>query len=302
MRTFFLFMFSLLLLLPGRAQQMDSLTNSVEKTGDAVSTEKRYCIFSTDTVAGVRSVYGKFSNARIYQDKIFGASRPVKFIPEKRRVVQQMDWKFYLFCSILFVLALLRLLFTKYFADMFSVFFNTSVRQKQLRDQLSQSALPSLLLNLFFFISGGLFLHFLLEYKGLGGRFPVYLSLIFWMLLLAAIYIGKYVLIQFFGWVFNEKEAADNYIFVVFHVNKMAGLFILPFVIFWAYMDESGKDIVLTLAISGLCLLLIARLARAWLAVNGILKITIFHFLIYVIAFEIMPLMILYKLLLQFIT
>lgn len=301
MKTFLLLFIFLFQWLPGTAQASDSLQNAVEEIRDTVSTEKKYAVFPVDTMVGPQSIYGKFSGSRLYQDKIFRVSRKVKFIPEQRRVVPQMDWQFYLFCSILFILALLRRLFRKYFADMFSVFFNTSVRQKQLRDQLSQSALPSLLLNLFFFISGGLFLHFLLDYKGLGGRFPIFLSLLFWVFLLAGIYIGKYLLIQFFGWVFNAGEAADNYTFVVFHVNKMAGIFILPFVIIWAYMDESGKNILLTLAVSGLCLLVIARLARAWLAVNGILKVTLIHFLIYVLAFEIMPLMILYKWLMQFI-
>lgn len=286
------------------AQEIDSLpiADSSQVIIDSLSTDKKYRSFSTDTTGVLTSIYGPYTGIRLQQDSLFGVTRFVRFIPEKRRVVQQMDWKFYLFCSIVFILALLRLLFTKYFSDMFSVFFNTSVRQKQLRDQLSQSALPSLLLNLFYFITGGLFLHFLLEYKGLGGRFPVYISLIVWTALLAGIYLSKYVLIQFLGWVFNQREAAENYVFVIFHVNKMTGIFMLPFVIIWAYMEDGGKNIVLTLAVSGLCLLMIARLARAYLSINNILKITIFHFLIYVFAFEIMPLMILYKLLVRFIT
>jgi len=287
--------------LPVFAQQTDSLKISVKQLKDSVSTKTADTIFKIDTTGAIPSIYGKFTSAALQKDELLGVTRPVKFIPEKRRVVQQMDWKFYLFWSILFILAILRLMFTKYFSDMFSVFFNTSVRQKQLRDQLSQSVLPSLLLNLFFFITGGLFLHFLLEHLGLGGRFPVYVSLFFWTMLLAGIYVGKYLLLEFLGWVFNVKEASDHYLFVVFHVNKMAGLLILPFVIIWAYVDAPKENIILTIALAGLCLLGVARLARAYYAVNGILKITIFHFLIYVLAFEIMPLLILYKLLMRFI-
>lgn len=275
--------------------------NSVKQWKDTVSTKSGLNIFDTDTTGAITSIYGKFTSVALQKDKRFGATRPVRFIPEKLRVIQQMDWKFYLFWSILFVLAILRLMFAKYFSDMFSVFFNTSVRQKQLRDQLSQSVLPSLLLNLFFFITGGLFMHFLLEHLGIGGRFPIYISLLFWTILLAGIYVGKYLLLEFLGWVFNVKEASDNYLFVVFHVNKMAGLLILPFLILWAYVDKGRENIILTLAVVGLCLLVVARLARAFYAVNGILRITIFHFLIYVLAFELMPILILYKLLMQFI-
>ena len=302
MKRLLLALLFLISLWPSQAQDTLSLPDSAQVIKDTILTEARYRIFQTDTTGVEASIYGPYAGIRLQKDSLLGVTRPVRFIPEKRRVVQQNDWKFYLFYSIVLILAVLRLLFTKYFADMFSVFFNTSVRQKQLRDQLSQSALPSLLLNLFFFISGGLFLHFLLEYKGLGGRFPIYLSLLFWIGLLAGVYLIKFLMVQFFGWVFNQKEAAENYIFVIFHVNKMSGLFILPFVIVWAYMEDTGKNIVLTLAISGLCLLLVARLARAYLAINNILKITMIHFLIYVFAFEIMPLMILYKLLVRFIT
>lgn len=285
----------------GNAQPMESPMNSVKQWKDTVSTKSGLNIFDTDTTGAITSIYGKFTSVALQKDKRFGATRPVRFIPEKLRVIQQMDWKFYLFWSILFVLAILRLMFAKYFSDMFSVFFNTSVRQKQLRDQLSQSVLPSLLLNLFFFITGGLFMHFLLEHLGIGGRFPIYISLLFWTILLAGIYVGKYLLLEFLGWVFNVKEASDNYLFVVFHVNKMAGLLILPFLILWAYVDKGRENIILTLAVVGLCLLVVARLARAFYAVNGILRITIFHFLIYVLAFELMPILILYKLLMQFI-
>lgn len=300
MRTTLLLSFLIIFILPVWGQQPDSTINSVEELVDSVSTKSR--IFEIDSTQLFPSVYGIYAGGILHHDTLFGATRPVKFIPEKRRVVQQMDWKFYLFWSILFILAVLRLMFTKYFGDMFTVFFNTSVRQKQLRDQLTQSVLPSLLLNLFFFISGGLFLHFLLEQMGLGGRFPVYFSILIWTLLLAGIYVSKYLLIEFLGWVFNVKEASDNYLFVVFHVNKMAGIFILPFLILWAYVDASAKNIIMTLAVSGLCLFFMARLARAYLAVNGMLKINLFQFLIYVLAFEIMPIMILYKLLMQFIS
>ena len=51
------------------------------------------------------------------------------------------------------------------------------------------------------------------------------------MALLAAIYLVKFVVLKFIGWVFSISRATDIYIFIVFLVNKMLGIFLLPFLI-----------------------------------------------------------------------
>ena len=66
----------------------------------------------------------------------------------------------------------------------------------------------------------------------MGGR-----SQRFWVLylncmgLLAAIYLVKFLVLKFIGWVFSISRATDIYIFIVFLVNKMLGIFLLPFLI-----------------------------------------------------------------------
>src|SRR5438105_4494823 len=68
---------------------------------------------------------------------------------------------FYTLIALLIFFAIIRNGFDRYISDLFKIFFRTTVRQRQIKDQLIQSPLPSLLLNLFFLLSTGMFLAFL---------------------------------------------------------------------------------------------------------------------------------------------
>src|ERR1700759_5257628 len=78
------------------------------------------------------------------------------------------DGLFYLIVAILFYFALVRIFFEKYLNNLMPLFFRVSLRQQQIREQVLQTPLPSLLLNLLFVISGGLFACFLLLYSRIG--------------------------------------------------------------------------------------------------------------------------------------
>ena len=60
------------------------------------------------------------------------------------------EFIFYLLIFLLVVFGVFRQLFPKYFSDLFRVFFRTTLKQTQIREQLIQTPLPSLMLNLFF--------------------------------------------------------------------------------------------------------------------------------------------------------
>ncbi len=247
------------------------------------------------------TVYGEYAGGFLRNDDRFKPTKPVIRVSEIRRIAPGVEWMFYLFCGILLLLSFLRLAFFKYFIDLFKVFFNTSMRQKQIKEQLSQSPLPSLLLNIFFFIIGGVFIYFLMAHFSLRPNRHVAIVLIFSVLGLAALYLGKYVFITLLGWTFDKKMAAENYLFVVFMVNKMAGLFLLPMTVLMAYTENGSRQVVITLTVIGLIVLLLMRLARAYSSVNHILKINLLHFIVFVGAFEVIPVLLLYKVLLMFI-
>jgi len=210
------------------------------------------------------------------------------------------DYLFYLLLGIVALLAFIKVSFSKYFKNLFLLFFQTSLRQKQTREQLLQDTLASLLINCLFLLSAGLFITLLMLYKG-------WSQMYFWnlyaysTLVLLLIYLGKYLFISFSGWVFNNQEAAQGYIFLVSMVNRIMGVLLLPFTVFLAFAETNLSTIVITASIGLVILLLLYRYLVSFGSLRNDLKINAFHFFLYLCTIEILPLLLIYKLLVNYI-
>ncbi len=202
---------------------------------------------------------------------------------------------FYILAGLLLVLGLIRGAFPKYFADLFSLFFRVTFRQQSIRDQLLQNTLPSLLLNVLFFFSGGLFLTLLSQYFGWKTTQGFWYSLLFWSGLLLAVYGLKLIVMQSLSWLFHLREAGRTYSFVVFLMNKIIGVLLLPFIVFLGLGPVQWRPVVVTLALIFLAGLFLYRYLISYPSVKNTVKLNRFHFIIYLWALEIVPLLLLYK-------
>ncbi len=207
---------------------------------------------------------------------------------------------FYLLVFLLIVFAVLKTAFPKYFGDLFRLFFRTTLKQRQIRDQLTQTPLPSLLLNGFFVISGGLYITFLLQHFELNPGDNFWLLFLYCCLGLSAAYFVKFIGLKVCGWLFNMKEAADSYIFIVFIVNKMIGILLLPFLVLLAFALGNIYSVGLTVSWCLVACLLAYRFILTFAAIRNQVKVNPFHFFLYLCAFEIAPLLLVYKGLLLF--
>jgi hypothetical protein len=210
------------------------------------------------------------------------------------------DTVFYVLLGILFYFALVRIFFEKYFNNLLTLFFRVSLRHQQIREQVLQAPLPSLLMNGLFVITGGLYSAYLLHYYRLAGTFNFWLLYLNCMLMLGAIYLIKFLVLKFCGWVFSISRATDTYIFVVFLVNKMLGLFLLPFLILISFSSGTAHEIYLTLSMTMVFVFLAYRVLASFRPIRNEIKLTPFHFFLYLCAFEIAPLLLIYKVLLTY--
>lgn len=191
-------------------------------------------------------------------------------------------------------MAFIKLGFSKYFKNLFRVFIQPSFRQKQTREQLQQGNFPSLLLNLFFVLSVAVYISFLLNYYHL-------VQESFWLLLLYSssaliiLYTGKYIFLSFAGWVFNVKEAINAYIFAIYLVNKIMGIVLIPFILIVAFANYDIKNVSITVSLLIILLLFLYRYFVSYGPVTREIKVSPLHFLFYILAFEITPLLLIYK-------
>jgi len=210
------------------------------------------------------------------------------------------DAMFYLLLGLLFYFALVKLFFGKYLANLLTLFFRASMRQQQLREQVIQSPFPSLLLNILFVISGGLFGAFLFRFYNYGNQDMFWIHFLYCTVLLAVLYLLKFVILRMTGWIFNINRTVETYLFVVFMTNKIIGIFLLPFLVLISFAGSPGTEIGITLSISMICIFYIYRIIAGYATLHKEIKISGLHFFLYLCAFEIAPLLLIYKVLITY--
>ncbi|MEO6541098.1 MAG: DUF4271 domain-containing protein [Ferruginibacter sp.] len=205
------------------------------------------------------------------------------------------DSTFYLITGIVLLLALFKFFNDRYFTNMFRVFFNTSLRQSQLTDQLLQAKLPSMFFNLFFFISGGVYVYMLLLHYRLISDDNKWIMIFSSMGILGLIYLIKYCTLKFTGWVCGLQEVTDTYVFIIFLINKIIGIFLVPFIVILAFSDSSIVRIAALISLMSIGILLLLRFFRSYGLLQNQLKISRFHFMLYLTGIELLPLLLIYK-------
>lgn len=223
-----------------------------------------------------------------------------QFQIEKEKQLLQKEWLFYYILGLSLLFGLLRLSYLRYFNDMFRVFFRTSLRVNQIREQLVQSGLQSLLFNLFFAVAAGTYVYLLMDYFEVSIQVPELFIPFITAGVIALLYLGKYIFLHFSGWLFSMKPAAETYSFVVFLINKIIGIILLPFLFVIAFADRGLAGVAITISLSIITALFLYRFLRAYGPVQSEIKVGRFHFFIFFLAFEIAPLLLIYKVILGF--
>ncbi len=205
------------------------------------------------------------------------------------------DYLFYLLVGMFLLLGLVRTTFPKYFNDLFALFFQSTFKQKSIREQLSQTTIPSFLLNILFFFSAGFFLYILTGYYQLHVAQTFEGNLGIWVVVLILVYVSKLLLIKLLGWIFQLQEACQIYNFIVFMMNKVMGVALLPFLLLLCFGPVDWRPVVITISFFLIAAMLTYRYIIAYPAVRPSVRLNRFHFFIYLCTFEIIPFALIYR-------
>lgn len=210
------------------------------------------------------------------------------------------DTYFYILCSLILFVGISFRAFPKYFADLYRVFMRSGFRQKSIRDQLVQNKIASLGLNVIFFITGGLFIYLVSRYEMLIPSGNWYSQVLICTGFLISVYLVKYLSLMAGGWVFSARELVDNYSFLVFFVNKIAGLFLLPVVVILWLGSPKAHPVVVVVSFIIISFLYLYRYFLILPMVRNKSGVSSFHFFLYLCTFEILPILLLVKFLVNF--
>jgi hypothetical protein len=110
----------------------------------------------------------------------------------------------------------------------------------------------------------------------------------------------KYAGVWLAGWLFNRSDAASAYTFIVFMNNKITGIIVLPFLILLAFGTQAIYPVAMIASITIVTCLFLYRFYLSVGVIRGQARIGFLHFLLYLSAFEVLPLLILFKWVMSF--
>ena len=233
----------------------------------------------------------------------FNKAYPSPFIltrSAERFTPATFDLNFYILCGILLFVGVVYRLFPKYFHDLLSLFFKSGFRQKSIRDQLAQNTIASLGLNIIFFLTAGLFIYLVVQNGGRPSGNPWYLDAAICVGFLSLVYGVKFLSVLLGGWIFAAGELAGHYSFLVFYVNKIIGLVLLPVVVISWIGNPALKPIFQTSSFMAIGFLFLYRYYLVLPVIRSKSGISAFHFFLYLCTFEILPILLLVKFLVDF--
>jgi hypothetical protein len=215
--------------------------------------------------------------------------------------MQSQTADFYLLLLLCLLLGLIRFMDTRYFLNLWRAFWNPTLSNRQLKDQLLGSGLPNILMNIFFTFSGGAYIYYIVRFfvPHHSGVIPPSLLIIMLITGTGIIYFAKYMAVRFSGWAFRVEGITEHYLFNVFLINKVLGVTLIPFIIVLAFADRQWAQqvVVISFIVSGI--LLLNRYIRSWQLFGSFFQYSKFHFFMYLCASELLPLAILMKLLVK---
>ena len=237
---------------------------------------------------------------QLYNQKITSSSAgDVLYKIEQKFSLPDKDLLFYAVIGLLFLYGFIIQIAPQYIGKLFSQFSQSSLRMMQNREQLLQNSLASFVMNIGFVMSFSLMATLIIFNAHL---LPInfWEGFLYMCLFFIGLYFGKFICLTIAGYIFNTNELVQTYIFVVFMINKVLGILLIPFIGILAF----AKPVLHSFAIGGasflIALLILYRYLFSLTSVRNKLHVSSFHFFLYLCAFEIIPLMILYKLIVQY--
>ncbi len=289
--TIQIFLLAIIFILPGRevAAQKDSVSIRTDSL-------RKYDSINADNYQ--RNTHTTALDSFLKQNKYLNNATPVSLVI-KQKNKSGKEFLFYLLGLVILLLALFKVFYSGYLNNIFRVFFNTSLRQNQLTDLLLQSKLPSLIFNAFFIISSGLYAWLVLDHYHMLKQSNNYSFIALSILFMATIYIGKFLSLKLIGWISGMGVATDQYIFVIFLINKMIGILLIPFIILLAFAPANWLPVIIISSFCVLAIFFILRYLRSYGLLQTQIKVNRFHFLLYIIGMEVIPILVIYKLVIQ---
>ena len=215
----------------------------------------------------------------------------------KTTVPLQTDWVIGVILFSVMLLGWVRLLYRKYLTRTLNAVYNFQVSTKLFYENNNVFTRFSLILNMLFIINLSLLftlihhifdLHFFKE-----NNILLFFNILKYLL---SYFVLKSTVLYFVSFIFKATKPTLEYLHNIYIYKKVLGILLLPMVILIAFSPETIKDMTIYISLFLISLMFVSRIFRAYLLSIRI-KFSIFYLFLYLCTIEILPLLIISKIL-----
>jgi len=207
------------------------------------------------------------------------------------------DWMVGVLFFALILMAIIRFSFSKFLFRVFDSIINYQTSSNLLLEKNMRNLRGSLFLNLLFYVNFTLFIvQYFVYILSLNQNHNNIVFFLYCFVGLVALYGAKFIFIRFVGYIFNGIKESKEYLHTIFIYNKNLGVILLPITLSVPYITQHATPLLLN---AGLILTLIFYILRLFRGVKILFRqhVSIFYMILYLCALEILPLLMIYKLL-----
>jgi len=206
-------------------------------------------------------------------------------------------WLFPIVIVLIGAFAWLRVFYNRYLGQMLYALVNVNLANQIVRDENILLQRATVYLNVLFYLIGALFLYeisfrFNWPLSALGTGFNRFL---FFVLLISAVYAGKFLLLKSCGWLFDMDRELSTYLFTIFIINNLLGIVIFPFTLLMAFNPGINGTWVFNICLVAIGLLYVLRLFRGLQIGLNTPGISLLYLFLYLCSLELAPLLVLFR-------
>ena len=225
--------------------------------------------------------------------KAIPADKPVD-IPRKQL---SEDWMFYMALLLLILLTIIRFGYAKEFDDLLSVFKNLGPTQQMYRELETGVSFGTVLLNLFAVIVLSFYIFLLISYYNLIPQLEGWLIMIISLIVISLFLFLRYVSLKLASFLLPFRKEIDLYNFYEIQVNQVLGVILFPLILLIAFSISPFKEIAFYSSLLIVAFFIFLRYLKGFNIGINYFGRHLFHFLLYICALEIAPVLIIIRLL-----
>ena len=273
--------------LPRNAIQQP-VTNAAQT--QAVSPPADTNVVNVDT-SNVASVHQAVAPIKPPRDTVRAESRVT--MPEKVRKKWLPEWLFWVMLAQLALIVFVRAQYYREFNEVFTVFVNNALTQQLYREtQVGGLRMGYFLLNFNFIISLGTWAYLVFKFIGPGVGHPDIYVLPIAVGLVGVLLITRFAALRMATWLLKSSKEIGLFNFTDLQLFRATGLLLFPVNAFLAYAPHHQRVYFLWFSMVVLVTFILFRALRGFEIGRTRLSSNVFHFLVYICALEIAPLLV----------